>query len=123
VTGALAAATGAATPTAGSTTSVPVVGQSTGRAINLLFTVGDGQYLFGVGTMEHDLATCDGAMGGPFVGPQPGDAGDWELIASSQTGLDANDICGACIAACQDACPKCTTATCSNSCTKKKLCK
>jgi hypothetical protein len=70
-------------------TGIPVVGQITGRAVNLLLTTGDGQYVFGVGTSEADLRLAcpeimaagiyaeSGAMGGPFVGPQPLDAGDW----------------------------------------------
>ena len=58
---------------------ISVVGQATGRAVNLMFTVADGQYVFGVGTAEQPLvgAECGGTMGGPFVGPQAGDAGDW----------------------------------------------
>jgi hypothetical protein len=79
-------ATAAGTPVAGKPQGIRVVGQTQGRAINLLFVVGDGQELYGVGTMEHDLATCDGAMGGPFVGPQPGDAGDWGVQQIPLTG-------------------------------------
>jgi hypothetical protein len=56
---------------------VPVVGQASGRAVNLLITVGDGQYVYGVGTFEHPVGRCQGRMGGPLVGPLPGDAGDW----------------------------------------------
>ena len=62
-------------------TSISVVGQAEGHAVNLLFTVADGQYLFGVGTSESNLADCngvlEGTMGGLFVGPQPGESGDW----------------------------------------------
>ncbi|MEA2595561.1 MAG: hypothetical protein QOF01_2030 [Thermomicrobiales bacterium] len=56
---------------------VPVVGQASGRAVNLLITVGDGQYVYGIGTFEHPVGRCQGRMGGPLVGPLPGDAGDW----------------------------------------------
>jgi hypothetical protein len=60
---------------------IPVVGQATGRAINLLFTVADGRFLYGVGTAENPVAACEGViegtMGGPFTGPEEGDSGDW----------------------------------------------
>jgi len=60
---------------------IPVVGQVNGHAINLLFDLGEGQRVFGAGTAESDLDQCDGdipgAIGGPAVGPQPGDRGDW----------------------------------------------
>jgi hypothetical protein len=65
-----------ADPMAG-TQELPVVGQANGRAINLMITVADGQYVFGVGTLENDISQCGGEMGGPFVGPEPGDTGDW----------------------------------------------
>ena len=58
---------------------ITVTGQATGRAINLAFDLGKisgvEQYLFGVGTVAGDI--CDSPTGGPFVGPQPGDSGDW----------------------------------------------
>jgi hypothetical protein len=59
-----------------------VVGQINGRAVSLLFTVGDGQTLYGVGVMERDVeegcaALTEGKLGGPFVGPQAKDGGDW----------------------------------------------
>ena len=72
----VATATPEGDPTAG-TIELPVVGQATGRAINLMITVGDGQYVFGVGTLERPLDQCGGEMGGPFVGPEAGDTGDW----------------------------------------------
>jgi hypothetical protein len=55
-----------------------VVGQTVGRAISLLFRLPSGNALYGVGTLEYALAECTGAAGGPFVGPLPGDGGDWE---------------------------------------------
>ncbi len=68
---------------------VRVTGQVTGRAINLLFDIGDGRLLFGVGTLENYISLCTGAMGGPLVGPRPGDLGDWaasdgQIIIDSQ---------------------------------------
>ena len=59
-------------------------GQVTGRAINLILNLGMngsglGQYVFGVGTALDPIQskTCGNLLGGPFVGPQPGDSGDW----------------------------------------------
>ncbi|HMN30029.1 MAG TPA: hypothetical protein PKE45_17890, partial [Caldilineaceae bacterium] len=54
-------------------------GQVNGRAINLIFDLGDEQLLFGVGTAQARIAndTCGLVLGGPFVGPAPGDNGDW----------------------------------------------
>ena len=70
------AAAADADPMAG-TQELPVVGQANGRAINLMITVADGQHVFGVGTLENDISQCAGEMGGPFVGPEAGDTGDW----------------------------------------------
>ena len=58
-------------------TTAPVVGQANGHAINLALSLGNKQYLFVVGTMLDTFAGCTGTMGGPFVGPQVGDIGDW----------------------------------------------
>ena len=68
VRGSLATATGDA---------IAVSGQVNQQAINLVFTVGKEQYVFGTGTGTRPIYTCDGTMGGPFAGPQPGDLGDW----------------------------------------------
>lgn len=57
--------------------AVNVSGQANGQAINLFFDLGGGKRFFGVGTAEHEVRLCRGAMGGPFVGPRPGDSGDW----------------------------------------------
>jgi hypothetical protein len=68
--------------------TIPVSGQVNGRAISLLFVIGDSAYLYGTGTMSAPLTDAptmgdDGklsapfAMGGPFVGPNGGDTGDW----------------------------------------------
>ncbi|MFN8534848.1 MAG: hypothetical protein U0556_15030 [Dehalococcoidia bacterium] len=58
-----------------------VVGQATGRAVNLLVDLGEGRYVIGVGTAQQPLSGCaglvDGVLGGPAVGPQSGDRGDW----------------------------------------------
>lgn len=54
-------------------------GQVIGRAIHLVFALGEDQTVFGVGTAKARITndTCGLALGGPFVGPAPGDAGDW----------------------------------------------
>jgi hypothetical protein len=60
--------------------SFPIAGQVNGRAINLIITVAEGQYIYGVGTALNDIISedCGTAMGGPFVGPEAGDSGQWE---------------------------------------------
>ena len=57
--------------------TVVAAGQVNGRAINLVFTVSENTYIFGVGTSLNDFSTCDSIVGGPLVGPNPGDSGDW----------------------------------------------
>lgn len=57
--------------------AIAVSGQVNQQAINLVFTVGEQQYVFGTGTGTQPIYTCDGMLGGPFAGPQPGDMGDW----------------------------------------------
>jgi hypothetical protein len=54
-------------------------GQVNGRAIHLVFELGEEQLVFGVGTAKVRITndTCGLALGGPFVGPAPGDSGDW----------------------------------------------
>jgi len=74
--------TGAATgnlTSADKKTVTPVVGQISGRALNLAFDLGDDVYIFGVGTSFEpvDGGNCGKALGGPFVGPAPDDTGTW----------------------------------------------
>ena len=65
-------------------TRFPVYGQVNGRAINLALDLSTakkpGVYVFGVGTALDPIQSqnCGTALGGPFVGPQPGDSGDWD---------------------------------------------
>jgi hypothetical protein len=54
-----------------------VVGQASGRAINLVFSLADGRQVFSTGTLVNDISTCQGLMRGPVVGPRQGDIGDW----------------------------------------------
>jgi hypothetical protein len=71
---------------------ISVVGQITGRAVNLLFQLPAGP-VFGIGTSIDDLRMAAGLfdpntgkmnqpfpLGGSFVGPQDGDQGDWFLF-------------------------------------------
>jgi len=58
-------------------TQINVVGQATGRAVNLVFDLGGGLNVFGVGTAQQPVDACQGVMGGPFAGPHPGSTGDW----------------------------------------------
>jgi hypothetical protein len=54
-----------------------LVGQATGRALNLRITVADGQYLSLTGTGQQDIILCRGGIDGTFGGPQTGDLGTW----------------------------------------------
>jgi hypothetical protein len=68
---------------------VPVVGQATGRAINLradLQAVQEGLTLVLVGTAEQPLNLCTGAVDGYLTGPLPGDLGDWHAAATAIAG-------------------------------------
>lgn len=56
---------------------VSTVGQVDGKAINLVFVVGEERYIYGVGGSVQDIRDCDAVWGGPFVGPDSGDMGDW----------------------------------------------
>lgn len=76
---------------------VAVAGQARGRAINLLFQVSEDHYVYGVGTLEQPITACEGRLGGPFVGPQPGDAGDW-VGSGGRCSIDCIDEYNACFA-------------------------
>jgi hypothetical protein len=68
---------------------VPVVGQATGRALNLradLQAVQEGLALVLVGTAEEPLSRCTGAVDGMLTGPLPGDLGDWHATATAAAG-------------------------------------
>ena len=64
-----------------------VVGSAADYSINLAFTLADGSIIYGVGTSDQPVTECSGTFGGPFTGPQEGDAGDW--LARS-FGIDAS---------------------------------
>lgn len=71
---------------------VLAAGQVVGRAIHLVFAVSKEQDVFGVGTAKTTINndTCGVALGGPFVGPAPGDSGDW--LARKRTVNPASTI-------------------------------
>jgi hypothetical protein len=54
-----------------------VIGQVNGLAINLALELAPDTYIFGVGTLTHNISDCTGQIGGLFAGPQAGDLGDW----------------------------------------------
>lgn len=78
---------------------IAVVGQVTGRAINLALQLQKsedettaGRALLGTGTAAFPISAatqCGGAMGGTFAGPDAGDIGDWLVCI----GIRAGDFC------------------------------
>ncbi|HEY7034824.1 MAG TPA: hypothetical protein VH482_26020 [Thermomicrobiales bacterium] len=82
-----------------------VVGQVTGRAVNLQFATGDGHYLFGAGTAEKAIAAGEcaaGQIGGPLVGPGEGDTGDWATAdLGTLTTTKRSGTCKACLQSCR----------------------
>jgi hypothetical protein len=57
---------------------IAVVGQATGRALHVLFDLGDGKYISGYGNADSDVRDCAfTTIVGPFVGPYLSDVGAW----------------------------------------------
>jgi hypothetical protein len=54
-----------------------LVGQATGRALNLRITIADERYLSLTGTGQQDIVLCRGSIDGTFGGPRTGDLGTW----------------------------------------------
>ena len=79
---------------------LPVVGQATGRALNLradFAAIQEGLALVLVGTAQEPLSRCTGPLDGLLTGPLPGDLGDWHATAVTGTGsgtsaADANRV-------------------------------
>ena len=67
-------------------TTVTIVGQATGRAINLLLTLPDGRVVFGVGTADRAWGDRVSIIGGVGTGPEPGDMADWLVGTPSNPG-------------------------------------
>jgi hypothetical protein len=69
--------------------AVALSGQLSGAAINRVFYLGRGLYLFGTGTVGRDPETKQVIMGGTLVGPKQGDGGDWaqqgQIISSGHS--------------------------------------
>jgi hypothetical protein len=57
--------------------AIPITGQASGAAIHLIFYLGGGKHVFGVGAIGRDPASMHIFIGGPLVGPNGGDSGDW----------------------------------------------
>ncbi|HEU0114015.1 MAG TPA: hypothetical protein VFQ80_05035, partial [Thermomicrobiales bacterium] len=67
-------------------TTLPLVGQATGRDLSLRARVGLGQTLALLGVADQPVAQCAGAVDGLLTGPQPGDLGDWHATMAGATG-------------------------------------
>lgn len=66
--------------------SVPLVGQVTGRALNLRITLADGGVLELNGTAAFDLILCRGDASGTFGGPKDTYLGMWRTTESGSSG-------------------------------------
>jgi hypothetical protein len=62
-----------------------LVGQTTGRALNLRITTANGQYLSLTGTGQQDIVLCRGSIDGTFGGPHTGDLGTWYAAKQKRT--------------------------------------
>ena len=62
-------------------TSLPVVGQATGHALQVRIDLGQRLALVAVGVGEQEIAACQGAVDGLASGPDVGDLGDWHAAA------------------------------------------
>jgi hypothetical protein len=60
----------------------PVVGQSTGRALNVRVDIAPEQTLILVGTGQQRLDQCTGDVDGLLTGPGVGDLGDWHATGT-----------------------------------------
>lgn len=62
-----------------------VVGQATGRAISLRFSVPHTGAFIAVGAGRNDISACTSAMSGPASGPMRRDAGSWSATLKSSS--------------------------------------
>ena len=65
-------------------TSLPVVGQATGHALQMRIELGQRVALVAVGVGEQEVAACRGAIDGVATGPEVGDLGDWHAAVSRE---------------------------------------
>ncbi|MGI8476733.1 MAG: hypothetical protein ACR2OO_10220, partial [Thermomicrobiales bacterium] len=66
-----------------------LVGQATGRALNLRITLADKTVLELNGTAENDLILCRGAASGTFGGPGDMDFGTWRTVDGGSSGTSS----------------------------------
>jgi hypothetical protein len=66
-----------------------VVGQATGRALNLRITLANGNSLALTGTGQQDIVRCRGDLSGTFGGPRTGDLGTWTASLPEQSEEDS----------------------------------
>ncbi|MGI8477116.1 MAG: hypothetical protein ACR2OO_12185 [Thermomicrobiales bacterium] len=67
-------------------TTHDLVGQISGRAINLRVSVADGQFLSMTGDAQQDAKLCRGGIDGTFGGPGAADLGTWSAFKTKKTG-------------------------------------
>jgi hypothetical protein len=60
----------------------PVVGQTTGRALDLRVDIAPDQTIILVGTASQRLSQCTGDVDGLLTGPRVGDLGDWHATGT-----------------------------------------
>ena len=65
-------------------TSYPLVGQATGRGLDLRVDLGSEQLLTLTGTAQADFALCQGEAAGSFGGPEMGNMGTWITTGPGQ---------------------------------------
>jgi hypothetical protein len=64
-------------------TQLAVVGQATGRALNLRISVADGRWVTLTGTAAEDVRACTSRIEGMLSGPQRRDLGTWAAVPES----------------------------------------
>lgn len=74
---------------------IQAVGQANGRAIHLIFDLGQARLIYGVGTLQNPIQMCKGAVGGPLVGPNERDSGSWQSVFMCTPVNVASPICTA----------------------------
>ncbi len=74
-----------ATLTLADGTTLPVVGQATGHALQVRIELAPRTALVAVGVGEQEIARCRGAIDGVATGPEVGDLGDWHAGALQQS--------------------------------------
>lgn len=75
-------------------TSHPLVGQATGRALNLRITMDQNSVLELNGTADIDLLLCRGGASGTFGGPSDTDIGSWRTRTGGTSGSSSNSSGG-----------------------------